>query len=150
MLKLRLLVMLLALAFTSSALAQLKPYEDYDISDNVWNITTVKVNANMVDHYLEGLQKGWVASQEVAKKLEHIEDYFVYVSELPLSGDFNVLLVTRFKSGADLGPSKARYEAFMKEWGPAREAQNAELVKKYPEMREITGEYQMRRVMLAR
>lgn len=146
MLKLRLAVTLFALFFTTSAFAQLKPYQDYDISDDVWAITTVQVNANMIDHYLEGIQKGWVSSQMVAKKLGHIEDYFVYTSDLPNSGSFNVLLVTRYKSGADLVPSKARYEAFMKEWGAEREAQNDALVKEYPAMRSITGEYQMHRV----
>lgn len=75
MLKLRLLVTLLALMFSTSAFAQLKPYQDYDISDNVWSVTTVKVNSNMVDHYLEGIRKSWVSSQEAAKKLGHIEDY---------------------------------------------------------------------------
>lgn len=147
MLKLRLLVTLLALMFTTSAFAQLKPYQDYDISDNVWAVTTVKVNSNMVDHYLEGIQKSWVSSQQAAKKLGHIEDYFVYTSALPNSGDFNVLLVTRFKSGADLLPSKTRYEAFMAEWGSAREAESEKLVKDYPAMRNITGEYQMHQVM---
>lgn len=146
MLKLRLLVTLFALTFASSAFAQLKPYQDYDISDQVWSLTTVKVSANMVDHYLEGLKKGWAQSQEVAKKLGHIEDYFVYTSDLPQAGEFNVLLVTKFKNDADLAPSKARYEAFMKAWGPAREAENAELVKNYPSMREITGQYRMHRV----
>lgn len=146
MLKLRLFVTLLAVFFTSSAFAQLKPYENYDISDNVWKMTTVKVNANMIDHYLEGIQKSWVASQEVAKKLGHIEDYFVYTSDLPESGNFNVMLVTRFKSDADLAPSKARYQAFMKEWGAEREAQNQSLIKDYPALRNITGEYQFHRV----
>lgn len=146
MFKIRLLVALLALIFSTSAFAQLKPYQDYNISDNVWSITTVKVNSNMVDHYLEGIRKSWVSSQEAAKKLGHIEDYFVYTSDLPNSGDFNVLLVIRFKSGEDLIPSKARYDAFMKEWGPAREAESDRLVKDYPAMRTITGEYQMHRV----
>jgi len=146
MLKLRLAVTLFALFFTTSAFAQLKPYQDYDISDNVWSITTVQVNANMIDNYLEGIEKTWVASQKVAKDLKHIEDYYVYTSDLPNSGSFNVLLVTRYKSGADLVPSKARYEAFMKEWGAEREAQNEKMVKDYPAMRNITGEYQMHRV----
>jgi hypothetical protein len=146
MLKLRLAVTLFALFFTTSAFAQLKPYQDYDISDNVWSITTVQVNANMINNYLEGIEKTWVASQKVAKDLKHIEDYYVYTSDLPNSGSFNVLLVTRYKSGADLIPSKARYEAFMKEWGAEREAQNEKIVKDYPAMRNITGEYQMHRV----
>jgi hypothetical protein len=56
------------------------------------------------------------------------------------------MLVTRFKSDADLAPSKARYQAFMKEWGTEREARNQVLIKDYPALRSITGEYQFHRV----
>ena len=134
------------LLVAGSASAQLEPWNDYEVSDSVWNVTTIKVHANMIDDYLEGIEQSWVGSNEVAKKLGQIEDYWVYLSDLPLSGDFNVLLVVKFKASADLAPSKERYAAFMKEWGEAREQRNRELTKNYPGMREITGEYQLRRV----
>ena len=143
----RMLVVIAALLCSDPAVAQLKPYVDYETSDSVWHITTVKVHANATDDYLEGIRQTWVASQNVAKELGQIEDYFVYASDLPGSGDFNMLLVTKFKSSADVAPSKARYEAFMKEWGDARVQKTRAIVKDYPAMREITGEYQLRRVM---
>jgi len=34
----------------------------------------------------------------------------------PESGQFNLMLVIKYKSTGDLGPDKARYDAFMKEW----------------------------------
>ena len=34
------------LAFTSASWADLEPFDDYDISDAVWSVTTVKVNSN--------------------------------------------------------------------------------------------------------
>lgn len=106
----------------------------------------MKVDANMVDDYLEGIKATWVASSEEAKKLGHIADYSVYVSELPNSGEFNVVLVVQVNSAADLEPSKERYEAFMKAWGEANEKLVEEKVKSYPDIREITGEYRLRRV----
>jgi hypothetical protein len=42
--------------------ADLEPWEDYDISDAVWSVTTIKVAPNMQDAYLEGLAKTWVES----------------------------------------------------------------------------------------
>jgi hypothetical protein len=140
------LTLVAAMCLAQPAFAQLKPYTDYDVSASVSSVTTVKVHANMIDYYLEGIRSTWVASSEAAKKLGHIEDYAVYVSELPLSGDFNVVLVTNFKSGADLEPSKERYDAFMKEWGAANEKMTEEKVKAYPDLREITGEYRLRKV----
>lgn len=140
------LTLLIAMGLAQPAFAQLEPYTDYDYSASVSSVTTVRVNANMIDYYLEGIRSTWVASSEAAKKLGHIEDYAVYVSDLPLSGDFNVVLVTNFKSGADLEPSKERYDAFMKAWGEANEKMTEEKVKTYPDLREITGEYRLRKI----
>lgn len=138
---------LVMLLFCGQALGQLRPFQDYDYADDVWTLTTVRVHANMIDSYLEGIKQTWVASQQVAKDLGQVEESFVYVSELPNSGDFNVLLVTRHASAASLEPSKARYDAFMTAWGAEREARNNELVKDYPAMREITGEYRLRQIV---
>lgn len=133
-----------ALAICASpAMAQLEAYEDYEISDAVWEISTVKVDANMGDYYLEGLKQTWVQGNEVAKSLGHIEDYVILSSALPESGDFNLLLAVRFSSMADLAPSKERYDAFMSAWGEENEEMTRETVKTYPELRKITGQYIM-------
>ena len=140
------LLALSLLLSAASAWAQLKPYTDYEPSQEVTHITTIKVHANMIDDYLEGIRETWVASNKVAKELGHIKGYSVWVTELPNSGDFNVVLAVDYASGADMQPSKERYDAFMKAWGKANEAKTRELAKNYPAMREITGEYTMRQI----
>ena len=132
--------------FASVAVADLEPWTDYDISEGVTNVTTVKVDSNMIDKYLEGLSKTWAPANEIAKKLGHIEGYWIHVSQLPNSGDFNVVLGVDFKNSAALQPDKAKYEAFMKEWGEENQARSDEIVMTYPEIREIVGEYNMRTV----
>ena len=112
----------------------------------VSNVTTVKVDANMIDKYLEGIRQTWVTSNEVAKSLGHIEGYWIHVSQLPNSGDFNVVLGVDFKDSASLQPDKEKYDAFMKAWGEANQAKSDELVQTYPDIREIVGEYNMRSV----
>jgi hypothetical protein len=140
------LTLMIAMGLAQPAFAQLKPYVDYDVSTSISSVSTVRVHANMIDYYLEGIRGTWVASNEEAKKLGQIESYSVYVSELPLSGDFNVVLVTRVKNAADLEPNRERYDAFMKAWGDANEKKTQETVKTYPNIREITGEYRLREV----
>ncbi|MBW8367692.1 MAG: hypothetical protein K0M70_07540 [Arenimonas sp.] len=140
------LLALTLLLFAASAWAQLKPYTDYEPSEGVSHISTIRVQANMIDDYLEGIRQTWVASNKVAKELGHIDDYVVYVSDLPSSGDFNIVLVVRYAKGADMQPSKERYDAFMKAWGDANQGKVREIVKNYPAMREITGEYVLRTV----
>lgn len=140
------LLALSLLLSAASAWAQLKPYTDYEPSQQVTHVTTIKVHANMIDDYLEGIRMTWVESNEVAKKLGHIKGYGVWVSELPSSGEFNVVLTVDFESSADMAPSKARYDAFMKAWGEANESKVREKVKDYPGMRDITGEYVLRQI----
>jgi len=150
--RIKVIALTMSMLFGSTvALADLEPYQDYSISDSVWSITTIKVHSNMEDAYLEGLRKTWVASSEVAKKLGQLEDYHIYRSEMPESGSFNLMLVVKFKNNEQLAPNKARYEAFMKEWGAARNKETTDTAQKvYPTMRDITGEYRMREITLTK
>ncbi len=143
----KLLITTLSLTFfAQTALAQLDPFEDYDISDALWNITLVKVDPNMGDDYLEGLKETWIAANKVAVELGQIEEYAIYRSVLPQSGDVNLFLVTKFANSAQLDPNKENYHKFMKAWGEANEERTREITKDYPGMREITGEYMVREI----
>ena len=131
----------------SAAHADLEPWTDYEVSENVWSFTTIKVHPNMDDAYLEGIRSTWVPQMEALKKLGHVEDYFVYRSDLPQSGNFNLILVVRFENSGMAAPNQARYRAFMAEFGKAQADQSTEYAQKnYPAMREITGEYMIRRI----
>ena len=136
-------------ALSAVAMADLEPYSDYDISDAIWSVTTVKVDANMGDAYLEGLEKTWAASNKVAQDLCQIEEWRIFRSMTPNSGDFNLLLVVKFADTDDLAPNKAEYDKFMAEWGEQRNQQSTEIAQKeYPKMREITGDYLLREITL--
>lgn len=140
--------LVLIFAFSQTPLAQLTPYEDYDMSKELWNITLVKVDPNMGDDYLEGLRETWVAANKVAMELGQIEDYAIYRSQLPQSGDVNLFLVVKFADSSQLEPNKEEYDRFMEAWGTANQERTREITKNYPEMREITGEYLVRKIEL--
>jgi hypothetical protein len=132
--------------FASIASADLDAWTDYDISSGVSNVTTVKVDSNMIDKYLEGLKATWAPANDVAVELGQIEGYSIFVSELANSGDFNVILVTRMKDAADMQPNQADYDAFMKKWGEENQKLSDKIVVTYPDIRTITGEYLMREI----
>ena len=134
--------------FAGIASADLEPWTDYEVSEGVSNVTTIKVDSNMIDKYLEGLRDTWVPANEVAKELGHIVDYGIYVSELPNGGDFNVVLIVQYASSADMQPDKAEYEAFMKAWGKENQKKSDKIVLTYPDIRTITGEYLLREVTM--
>jgi hypothetical protein len=141
-----LFIALLFAFISQSALAQLEPFKDYDISGELWNITFIRVDPNMGDDYLEGLKETWVASNKVAKELGQIEDFHIYRSQLENSGDVNLFLVTKFANSAQLEPNKVEYDKYMKAWGEANRDRTREITKDYPGMRKITGEYLVREI----
>jgi hypothetical protein len=132
-----------------SAWADLEPWDDYDISESVWSVTTVKVDSNLGDAYLEGLKKTWIPGNKVSKELGQIEEWAIYRSELPASGDFNLMLVVKFSKTEDLAPNKAEYQKWMKKFTREMSKETTEYSQKnYPGMREITGEYWMREITI--
>ena len=136
-------------ALCGIAFADLDRYADYDLSDAVWSVSTIRVDANMGVAYLEGIKNTWAAGNEIALKLGQIESYSIFRSDLPESGDFNLLLIVKYANTSDLAPNKARYEAFMAEWGKEQADASTEYAQKnYPGMRTITGEYVMREITL--
>ena len=137
------------LLFSTLSYAEFKPWADYEPSDAVYSISTIKVDANMGDVYLEGLANTWVSGNKISKKLGQIEEYWIYRSDLPQSGDFNLLLVVKFANTADLAPNKAKYDAFMKAFTQKKSDETSEYAQKnYPGMRTITGDYLMREIKL--
>lgn len=130
----------------SVASADLKAWTDYDISSGISNVTTVKVDSNMIDKYLEGLKATWAPSNDVAVELGQIEGYNIYVSQLENSGDFNVILVVRMKDAADMQPNQEDYAAFMKKWGEENQKKSDKIASTYPDIRTITGQYLMREI----
>lgn len=137
---------ILSLLATPAAFAQLDPWTDYDISKELWNITFIDVDPNMGDDYLEGLRETWVASNRVAKELGQIEDFSIYQSVVPESGHVNLFLVVKYKDSSQIEPNKAEYDRFMKAWGEANQDKTREISKNYPSMRQITGEYLVRKI----
>ncbi len=134
---------------SGAAFADLEPYKDYDISDAVWSVTTVRVNANMDDAYLEGIKNTWASGNKVAMELGQIESWSIFRSDLPQSGEFNLLLIVKFANTSDLAPNKERYDAFMEKIGEDRSKESIEYSQKnYPAIRELTGQYLMREITL--
>jgi hypothetical protein len=134
--------------FSQSVLAQLEPFEDYDVSDSLWNITMVKVDSNMGDYYLEGLRDTWVASNKLAVELGQMESFSIFRSQLPASGSANLFLVVKFANNDQLEPNKAEYDKFMAAWGEANQEKSRKIVADYPSMREITDEYLVREITI--
>ncbi len=139
----------LGVSIAAPAAAQLKVWEDYDISDAAWTVTMIKIDPGAQDIYLEGLKSTWVAANEVAKSLGHVEDYAIYANQSVAHGAFDLLLVIKFPSTAAMAPSRERYNEFMEAWGNENQAaSNKTVLELYNQIREIQGEYMVREITL--
>ena len=139
---------LCCILFAVSSQAELEIYKDYDLGSEVISMTTVRIDANMEDIYLAGLRESWVKAVRLQKKLGYIKDFKIYGSELPQSGEFNMVLMVIFASSADLEPNQEKYNTFMKSWGQANQDNSRKISKTYPNVRTLTGEYRLREIML--
>ncbi|MCW8109096.1 hypothetical protein OPS25_11370 [Alteromonas ponticola] len=138
----------LVLSCTVMAKDRLKVYEDYDLGTEIIAMTTVKVDPNMGDVYLAGLKESWVKAVKIQKEMGYIKDWKIYGSDLPVSGDFNMVLMVFFDNAADMEPSKEKYTEFMKKWGEENEKMSNKISATYPEVRSLTGEYRLREVKM--
>ncbi len=136
-------------SLSAPASAQFREYEDYEISDAVWEMTTVRLDPGRFGTYLEGLKATWVGGNEVAKRLGHIEDYAIYMNMAPAGDAFDLVLMIKLPSTAHLGPSRERYDAFMEAYGQANiDQSNETVITLYNEIREIQGTYLLREVTI--
>lgn len=145
-------IALLALAVPAEAQPPSMTYgEDYTFDGEVHNISTVKVAPNRIGHYLAGLSRSWVMANEVAMEMGLMEDYGIYVSELPNGGDFNVMLVTTFENAAqrsllDDADRAAEFNRRVEE--RLSESETFEITEGYTQIRSIVGDYLMREVQM--
>lgn len=136
-----------ALLASAPASAEIKMYEDYEVSDSVYEMVTVDIDAGEWETYLENLRATWVAGNEVAKRLGHIEDYAIYTNMNGEGEAFDLLLVIKFAKTSDMGPSKERYAEFMTAYGAEQEERGQRVVRDvYNKIRRLTGSYHVREV----
>lgn len=131
-------------AAAAPAAAQLQVWEDYEPSDEVIEMTLVKVEEGQLGTYLEGLKQTWVKANEVQKELGYIEGYGIY--GVPYGeGQFNLVLTVRFPSSEMMAPSRERYMKFMEAWGEANMDNSQQTVRElYNKIRKIQGVYMLR------
>jgi hypothetical protein len=140
-------VLILFAIFSNPAAAQLQLWEDYEESDAVWSVTHVDLDPGTEGIYLEGLKSTWIAANKVAKELGQIEDYAIYSNQYGSGDDFDLVLVIKMSSTADIAPNRERYDAFLEGWGQANiDQSNEKVLELYNKIRRIQGSYLLREI----
>ena len=135
------------LMMATPAASQLTIFEDYTPSDGVIEMTLVEVEEGMMDTYLEGLRGTWVAANDVAQRLGHIEGYGMYMVPYGPGDSFNLVLTIRMAATSDISVSQDRYNEFMAAWGQENMDRSNQTVRDlYNNIREIQGTYMLREI----
>ncbi len=120
-------------------------------SGSVWNLTFVKLHANMGDDYLKGLAKTWKASMDELVKEKLIKSYKILMGEASNPEDFDLLLMTEMENYASMDPNPERDKKMDEVEKKVRDAMGDEFQKtvaSYTTMRDITGRKTMREIFL--
>ncbi|MEZ5196673.1 MAG: hypothetical protein R2764_09805 [Bacteroidales bacterium] len=124
-----------------------KPYE----SGTVWNLTFVKLHANMGDEYLKGLNKTWKASMDEMVKQKLIVSYKILSGQAANEDDFDLLLMVEMENLASLDPNPERDKKMDEVEKKVVDAMGDEFkktVSSYSTMRDIQGSKMMREIYL--
>ena len=119
---------------------------------SVWNLTFVKLKANMGEDYLKGLSKTWKASMDELVKQKLIKSYKILLGEASNPQDFDLILMTEVENYASYDPDPVKdakrdeVEKKVKEALGGEEFQKT--VSNYSTLREITGRKTMREIFL--
>lgn len=120
-------------------------------SGSVWNLTFVKLQANMGDEYLKGLNKTWKASMDEMVKEELILSYKVLSGQAANEDDFDLLLMIEMKNMASMDPSPEREKKMDDIEKRVMDSMGEEFKKtvaSYSTMRDIQGSKIMREIYL--
>jgi len=114
-----------------------EPWVDYELSEEVIEMTVVTVKPGMKDDYLMGIKKTWVDACKIQKELGHIIGCGVYTANTA-GTDPNIFLTIRYENLAAMGPNKEKYNEFTEAWRKKiSESEQEGIADGYDDMREI-------------
>lgn len=140
-------IVALAFAVLVAPISSAEIWKDYGLSEEVTELTVVKVKPNYVDAYLTRLKKTWVSSMEIQKDMGVVTDYNVWAANV--AAQPNVFLTVTYKNMGAMQGSKEGYEALMKamiERFNADQDEQEELAQGYEDYREIVDYVILNRV----
>jgi len=120
-----------------------RPYRD----GTVWNIAFIKMKPGMESAYLNYIASDWKREQEAFKKDGLILSYKVLATEAHATGDWNLLLMTEYKSMTALEANQQK----MDEMGQQIFGSDEKIRQGYRErleIREVMGERLAREIVL--
>lgn len=131
----------------SSIAANAEIWKDYDLSQEVTELTVIAVKPNYVDGYLTRLEGTWVNSMQVLKDQGVIKDFAVWAANV--ADTPNVFLTVSYENMGAMQQNAAQYQKMVAEVTKRYESsqeENQEISQGYEDYREIIDRKVLSRV----
>jgi len=124
--------------------------ETWNTSETVYQVSTIDLEPNVDAQYLNQMKRTWGTNMKILKADGLIEDYHIYKSVNEYDGDYDLLLVIKYKNLASLDSNPKRDKAWDKATEKARKIISQEQVNQmtgtFPKMRTILDQKLMREI----
>ena len=124
--------------------------ETWNTSEAVYQVSTIDLEPNVDAQYLNQMKRTWGTNMKILKADGLIEDYHIYKSVNEYDGDYDLLLVIKYKNLASLDSNPKRNKAWDKATEKARKIISQEQVNQitgtFPKMRTILDQKFMREI----
>ena len=132
----------------SSFAASAEIWEDYDLSQEVSELTVIAVKPNYVDGYLTRLEGTWVNSMQVLKDQGVIKNFAVWAANVADSP--NVFLTVTYEDMGAMQQNAEQYQKMVAEVTKrfqSNQEENQEISQGYEDYREIVDRKVLSRVI---
>tara|TARA_B100001750_G_C15346662_1_gene515006 strand:+ start:336 stop:758 length:423 start_codon:yes stop_codon:yes gene_type:complete len=127
-----------------------QPRETWNVGESVYQISTIDLEPNVDAQYLNQMKRTWGSNMEVLKADGLVEEYHIFKSINQYDGDFDLLLMVKYKNLAMFDSNKKNN----KQWDDVREKmrkkisqdQTQEITSKFPAVRTILDQKLMREI----
>ena len=108
------IITLAFIAFTLIASSTLNAQEKSYTNGSVWQVGFIKTGANMTVEYLNNLKNNWKATHDEAVKQGLIVSYMILQGTAANPEDWDIMLMTEYKSMAAMEGQEEKWEAISK------------------------------------
>lgn len=124
--------------------------ETWTVGESVYQISTIDLEPNVDPQYLNQMKKTWGNNMEVMKAEGLIEEYHIFRSINQYDGDFDLLLMIKYKNLAILDSNPKNNKKWDEATEKARKVisrdQTNQITGTFPKMRTILDQKLMREI----
>jgi hypothetical protein len=124
--------------------------ETWTVGESVYQISTIDLEPNVDPQYLNQMKKTWGNNMEVFKAEGLIEEYHIFRSINQYDGDFDLLLMIKYKNLAILDSNPKNNKKWDEATEKARKVisrdQTNQITGTFPKMRTILDQKLMREI----